>query len=238
MHSDIKPDKILIHNNVPVLADFGLTTRQGTGSTLVGTQLTYPAVYTPCSTIDLAQPNVHVNRDWFAFTVVVYEMYLNQEINSESWWASDKVIKIDRTYGIKASEHYEAETRLFPYMTPVSAGVPKAVVVGHINRPRRSIVRTVAIPWMICGIHTSKKARCAGTQRTNVKMTEHDLNHTCGWEEECVRMHPRHVPIGKPRKRRNGDRCSSTRHHHHLGQRPHRSQHFGTWRRMDHTVRY
>ena len=64
VHSDIKPDNILIHS------DFGLTTRQGTGPTLVGGQLTYSAVYAPYSTIDLAQANVHVNRDWFAFTVV------------------------------------------------------------------------------------------------------------------------------------------------------------------------
>ena len=139
VHSDIKPDNILIHNNVPVLADFGLTTRQGTGPTLVGTQLTYPAVYMPYSTWHLAHAPVHVNRDWFAFTVVVYEMYLNQEINSESWWVSDKVIKIDETHSKQASKHYGAETRLLPYMKPESTAVPKAA--GSSSRTHQSTTK-------------------------------------------------------------------------------------------------
>ena len=62
VHSDIKPDNILIHNDVPVLADFGLTTRQGTGPTLVGGKWVYPGVYPPYSTEALYKTDVHVNR--------------------------------------------------------------------------------------------------------------------------------------------------------------------------------
>ena len=54
LHCDIKPDNILIlHNGEPVLADFGLTTKQGTPATVVGGQLVYPAVYPPYSTMAL-----------------------------------------------------------------------------------------------------------------------------------------------------------------------------------------
>ena len=66
-------------------------------------------------------------------------MYLNQEINSPNWWVSDKVIKIDRTHGIEASKHYGAETRLFPYMKPVSTAVPKAA--GSSSRTHQSTTK-------------------------------------------------------------------------------------------------
>ena len=140
VHGDIKPDNILIHKNVTVLADFGLTTKQGTGPTLINingqSQWLYPVVYPPYSTMELYKADVHVNRDWFAFTVVVYEMYLNDEINSESWWVLDKVRRIDETHSKQASKHYGAGTRLLPYMKPESTAVPAAA--GSSSRTHRS----------------------------------------------------------------------------------------------------
>ena len=89
--------------------------------------------------MELYNADVHVNRDWFAFTVVVYEMYLDHAQLSQSWWVPDKVHKIDETHSKQASKHYGAEARLLPYMKPESTTAPAAA--GSSSRTHRSTTK-------------------------------------------------------------------------------------------------
>ena len=140
VHCDIKPDNILVlHNDEPVLADFGLTTKQGTPATVVEGQVVYPAVYPRYSTMALYNAPVHVNRDWFAFTVVLYEMYFNNPHTTyaqpQSWWESQVVTSMDQQHSSGASRHYGAETKLSPHMYPNPDGqVPAAAAAAAGSR--------------------------------------------------------------------------------------------------------
>ena len=135
VHCDIERDKFLIHNDKPVLADFRLTVKQGTTASVVDGKLEWPAVYPPYSTDALYKAPVYVNRDWLAFTVVLYEMYLNNSHTPypppESWWQPEVVALMDQNHSSGASGLFGAPTMLSLYMSPeASSIVPAAAAAG------------------------------------------------------------------------------------------------------------
>ena len=78
VHNDIKPDNILIYSNPPreVLTDFGLSENVGTvcHNRKHNVQV-WCGVYLYHGTKSLFEAPVHPNRDWFALTVVLYELF-------------------------------------------------------------------------------------------------------------------------------------------------------------------
>ena len=75
----------------------------------------------------------HVNPDWFAFTAVFWEMYLNDRLTpyaplspNRSWLEPPVVALVEQKYSKSASGHYVAETKLSLYMNRTQAPAPAA----------------------------------------------------------------------------------------------------------------
>ena len=140
VHNDIKPDNILRYDNPPraVLTDFGLSEDVGTicHNHAEPNKQFWCGVCLYYSTQKLLEALVHPNWDWFALTVVFYEMFLNYEGSSyhalittgqvdPSGSPSEVTVQAwDNEYSHDTTGHYVAVTKLSVFAKPVDAKPP------------------------------------------------------------------------------------------------------------------
>ena len=147
VHSDIKPDNILIMNDGrAVLADFGMSKPVGSICSPYGC-----GVYSHYSTKALWEAAVHPNRDWFAFTVVLYEMLLNNKNQPYQPLAEDPQIQRfisdgfptdlavrhwDALHSTAATKHYGVETKLEMFASTKVNAEPAPAPAHDIRQDR------------------------------------------------------------------------------------------------------